>query len=107
VCSYRFIWPKPGTLGAYLGEKRLENGRNVDQKTKIVRNRKLCLKLKTHPDWPKMPLSLIYAHLDDSKVCSYRFIWPKPGTLGAYLGGKRPENGRTATGFGLARPDFN
>jgi hypothetical protein len=52
-----------------------------------------------------MALLLIYAHLGDAKVCSYRFIWPKPGTLGACLGGKRPENGRNATG--LARPDFS
>ena len=40
VWSYRFIWPKPGTLGAYLGGKRPENDRNVGQKTKIDPNRK-------------------------------------------------------------------
>ena len=57
---YMFIWPKPGTLGACLGKKRLENGRNVGQKIKIDPCRKLCLKLKTHPGWPKMPLLLIY-----------------------------------------------
>ena len=27
----------------------------------------------------------------------YRFVWLKPGTLGACLGEKRPGNGRTAT----------
>ena len=53
------------------------------------------------------PYSLMKAHLGDAKACSYRFIWPKPGTPGACLGGKRPENGRTATEFGLARPNFN
>ena len=40
-----------------------------------------------------MPLSLIYAHLGDANVWCCMFIWPKSGTLGAYLGGKRPENG--------------
>jgi hypothetical protein len=30
-------------------------------------------------------------HVGLAKVWSYRFIWPKPGTLGAYLGGKWPE----------------
>jgi hypothetical protein len=54
-----FIGPKPGTLGACSGKKRPENGRNVGQKTKNDPNRKLCLKLKTHPDWPEMPLLLI------------------------------------------------
>jgi hypothetical protein len=54
-----FVWPKPGTSGACSDKKQLENGRNVGQKTKIDPNRKLCLKLETHPGWPKMPLSLI------------------------------------------------
>ena len=58
-----------------------------------------------------MPLLLIWAHLGHANAWSYRFIWPKPGTLGAYLGEKkRPENGRNATGFGLVelvRLDFN
>ena len=40
-----------------------------------------------------MPLLLIYAHLGDAKVWCYMFICPKPGTLGACLGEKRPENG--------------
>jgi hypothetical protein len=49
----------------------------------------------------------------DAKVWCYRFICPKPGTLGAYLGEKRPENGpitRNATELvngQLARPNFN
>jgi hypothetical protein len=54
-----FVWPKPGTSGACSGKKQLENGRNVGQKTKIDPNRKLCLKLETHPGWPEMPLLLI------------------------------------------------
>jgi hypothetical protein len=54
-----------------------------------------------------MPLLLIYAHLGYVKAWSYRFIWAKPGTLGACLGGKRPENCRNATEFGLARPNLN
>jgi hypothetical protein len=31
VWFYRFIWPKSGTLGACLGEKRPENGRNATE----------------------------------------------------------------------------
>ena len=64
----------------------------------IVSNRKLCLKLKTHPGWPEIPILLIYAQLGGAKVWCYRFICPKPGTPGAYLGGKRPEKDRNATG---------
>jgi hypothetical protein len=44
VRRYRFIWPKPGTLGACLGGKWPENGRNVGQKTKFDPNRNVCLK---------------------------------------------------------------
>ena len=71
----------------------------------IVPNRKLCLKLKTHPGWPEIPILLIYAQLGGAKVWCYRFICPKPGTPGAYLGEKRPEKDRNATGFGSSRPN--
>ena len=44
-----FICPKPGTLGACLGEKRPENGRNVGDKTKIAIIFKNRRKIKTQP----------------------------------------------------------
>ena len=47
----------------------------------------------------------LHVSLGHAKACSYRFIWPKPGPLGACLDEKRPENGQNATVF--VRPNFN
>jgi hypothetical protein len=44
--------------------------------------------------------------LGHAKVWPYLLQWPKPGTLGAYLGKKRPENGpyRDRTQISSTRP---
>jgi hypothetical protein len=45
---------------------------------------------------PKVAQNAPFAHVGasierwDAKVWCYWFIWPKPDTLGARLGGKRP-----------------
>jgi hypothetical protein len=57
---------------------------------------------------PRLARNTHLAHLGAPRVCQNVVlsihIWPKPGTLGACLGGKRPENGQNATGFGSASP---
>jgi hypothetical protein len=59
---------------------------------------------------PRLAQNAPFAHVGALTGCQSVLLsvhMAKPCTLGAYLGGKRPENGRTATEFGLARPNFN
>jgi hypothetical protein len=93
--------------GRIFGRKWPENGQSVGQTTEIDPNRKLYMKLKTHPGWPEMPF---FSHIGAPRGCQSVLILVcmlKLGTLGACLGEKRPKNDRSATEFGLARPNFN
>jgi hypothetical protein len=59
---------------------------------------------------PRLTRNAPFAHLGAPRGCHSVVLsvhMAKAGTMGACLGGKRPENGQTATEFGLARPNFN
>ena len=91
---YMFIWPKPGAIGACVGETRPENGRTTTEFGPARPEQDMMLKTKNTPRLARnAPFAHLGTPLGDVKVWYYRFICPKPGTIGACLGEKRPENG--------------
>ena len=58
---------------------------------------------------PRLARNAPFAHLGAPRACQsvcLSVCVAKNGTPGVCLGGKRPENGRNATGLGLPRPDW-
>ena len=59
---------------------------------------------------PMLARNTPFAHLGAPRGCQIAVLsvhTAKTRHSGRMFGRKRPENDRTATGFGLARPDFN
>ena len=102
---YRFICRKPGTLGACLGEKRLEYGRNVGRKTT---EQEIISKTQ---NTPRLAQNAPFAHLGAPRACQSTCTsvhMAKARHSGRMFGWKtarkRPKRDRihiTATGFVL------